>query len=55
MARRIRVAGKKMAEIVHNLDLLCSNLTVENGLIHLDAFVQVANCDGFMVSDVGVH
>lgn len=24
---------KKMAEIGHNLDLLCSNLTVEDGLI----------------------
>lgn len=40
-----------MTELGHGLDLLCSNLTAETGLICLHASLQAANCDGFIISD----
>lgn len=40
-----------MIEIGQSLELLCSNLTVETGLIPLGASAQVTNCDGFFLPD----
>lgn len=33
------------------MDLLCSNLTAETGLIPVGAPAQAANCDGFITPD----
>lgn len=39
-----KVAVKEMIEICQNLDLWCSNLTVETGLIHSGASARAADC-----------
>lgn len=50
-----KVVGKEMIEICQNLDLLCSNLTVETGLTPSVAFAWAANCAVLLSLAAGVH